>query len=131
MEAEPPGEPPEGVEQTSEEQDLPEPKSESGEKSPDWLEAMESEDGVSEADLPHVPALVGGAEEPADEELGDLGLPDWLGEIEPIEDESASTPKEGSPDLAPATLPNWLEAMRPGRHFSVGGRNRAGRRSSR
>jgi len=110
-------EPPEGVEQTSEEQDLPEPKSEpaseSGEKSPDWLEATESEDGVSEADLPHVPALVGGAEEPADEELGDLGLPDWLGEIEPIEDESASTPKEGSPDLAPATLPNWLEAMRP------------------
>ncbi len=74
---------------------------------------MESEDGVSEADLPHVPALVGGAEEPADEELGELGLPDWLGEIEPLEDESASTPQEGSSDLAPATLPNWLEAMRP------------------
>ena len=85
----------------------------SEEESPDWLEAMESEDGVSEADLPHVPALVGGAEEPADEELGDLGLPDWLGEIEPLEDESAPTPQEGSPDLAPATLPNWLEAMRP------------------
>ena len=111
--------PPEGVEQISEKQDLPEPKSEPASdsgpqgESPDWLEAMESEDGVSEADLPHVPALVGGAEEPADEELGDLGLPDWLGEIEPLEDESASTPQEGSPDLAPATLPNWLEAMRP------------------
>ena len=111
--------PPEGAEQISEKQDLPEPKSEPASdsgpqgESPDWLEAMESEDGVSEADLPHVPALVGGAEEPADEELGDLGLPDWLGEIEPLEDESASTPQEGSPDLAPATLPNWLEAMRP------------------
>ncbi len=115
LEAEQPDGPSESVEQTSEEQDVPEPKSEpaSEGESPDWLEAMESEDGVSEADLPHVPALVGGAEEPADEEPGDLGIPDWLGEIEPLEDESASTPQEGSPDLAPATLPNWLEAMRP------------------
>ena len=115
LEAEQPDGPSESVEQASEEQDVPEPKSEpaSEGESPDWLEAMESEDGVSEADLPHVPALVGGAEEPADEEPGDLGIPDWLGEIEPLEDESASTPQEGSPDLAPATLPNWLEAMRP------------------
>ncbi len=115
LEAEQPDGPSESVEQTSEEQDVPEPKSEPASEweSPDWLEAMESEDGVSEADLPHVPALVGGAEEPADEEPGDLGIPDWLGEIEPLEDESASTPQEGSPDLAPATLPNWLEAMRP------------------
>lgn len=100
-----------------EEKATPEPESEtdpiSEGDSPDWLEAMESEDGVPEADLPHVPALVGGAEEPAGEELGDLDLPDWLGEIEPLEDESASSPQEGSSDLAPATLPNWLEAMRP------------------
>jgi hypothetical protein len=60
-----------------------------------------------------VPALVGGADEPADEELGDLGLPDWLGEIEPLEDESTSSPQAETSDLAPATLPNWLEAMRP------------------
>ena len=116
-EAEQPDGPPEGVEQTPEEKNIPEQGSEtepaSEGESPEWLEAMESEDGASEADLPHVPALVGGAEEPADEELGDLGLPDWLGEIEPLEDESASTAQEGSSDLAPATLPNWLEAMRP------------------
>ncbi len=99
--------PPEGAGQVPEEMFAPEGES------PDWLEATESDDAVSDADLPHVPALVGGAEEPADEELGDLGLPDWLGEIEPLEDESASTPQEGSSDLAPATLPNWLEAMRP------------------
>ena len=123
-EIEQPDGPPEGLEQISEERDLPEPKSDAAElKSPEWLEAMESEDGVSEADLPHVPALVGGAEEPANDELGDLGLPDWLGEIEPLEDESASTPQEGSSDLAPATLPNWLEAMRPVDTFRVGGRN--------
>lgn len=74
---------------------------------PDWLEG--TEDQGAEA-LPHVPALVGGAEESPDVELGDLGLPDWLGEIEPLEDEQ---PPRAAPDLAPATLPNWLEAMRP------------------
>ncbi len=90
-----------------------EPGSDPGGESPDWLEGSESEGAESEGDLPHVPALVGGAEESADEELDDLGLPDWLGEIEPLEDEPSSTPQEGSSDLAPATLPNWLEAMRP------------------
>ncbi len=95
--------------QESEPAAVPEPEGES----PDWLEAMESEGEEAEGELPHVPALVGGAEDSADEELDDLGLPDWLGEIEPLEDDSASTPQEGSSDLAPATLPNWLEAMRP------------------
>jgi len=118
-EAEPPDEPPANIDEAPEEKAVSEPESEPASESgpqgesPDWLEAMEGEDGVSEAELPHVPALVGGADEPADEELGDLGLPDWLGEIEPLEDESASAPQEGSSDLAPATLPNWLEAMRP------------------
>jgi hypothetical protein len=81
----------------------PEPAAES----PDWLEGTE---GQGEELLPHVPALVGGADESSDVELGDLGLPDWLGEIEPLEDEQ---PPRAAPDLAPATLPNWLEAMRP------------------
>jgi len=81
----------------------PEPAAES----PDWLEG--AEDQGAEA-IPHVPALIGGADESADVELGDLGLPDWLGEIEPLEDEQ---PPRAAPDLAPATLPNWLEAMRP------------------
>lgn len=100
--------PPEG--KTTPERE-PEPAAEG--ESPDWLEAMEREGADTEEDLPHVPALVGGADEPADEELGDLGLPDWLGEIEPLEDESTSSPQAETSDLAPATLPNWLEAMRP------------------
>ncbi|MFQ5942990.1 MAG: hypothetical protein ACE5JF_05505 [Anaerolineales bacterium] len=90
-----------------------EPEPEPVEESPDWLEAMESEGAETEGDLPHVPALIGGADDVEDVELGDLGLPDWLGEIEPLEDEPAGEPSEGGPDLAPATLPNWLEAMRP------------------
>jgi hypothetical protein len=107
------------IEQKSEEKFIPEQEpepesaSESKRESPDWLEEMESEAEETEEDLPHVPALIGGAEESVDEELGDLGLPDWLGDVEPIEDEPASASQEGSSDLAPATLPNWLEAMRP------------------
>ncbi len=100
--------PPEG--KTTPERE-PEPAAEG--ESPDWLDAMEREGAETEEDLPHVPALVGGADEPADEELGDLGLPDWLGEIEPLEDESTSSTQAETSDLAPATLPNWLEAMRP------------------
>ncbi|MCI0826636.1 MAG: hypothetical protein J4N91_06650 [Chloroflexi bacterium] len=87
-------------------------------ESPDWLEeaedkgalAEEEKDAEPEAALPHVPALIAGAEKPPEAELGDLGLPDWLGEIEPLEDEE---PEGSAPDLARATLPNWLEAMRP------------------
>jgi len=86
--------------------------SEPEEESPEWLEVMESEEPESEGDLPHVPALIGGAEDSGDEELGDLGLPDWLGEVEPLEDEPEAKAPDGT-DLAPATLPNWLEAMRP------------------
>jgi hypothetical protein len=109
------------VDQAPEEKFIPEQESEpaptsepgSDGESPDWLESSEIEGAESEGDLPHVPALIGGPEESADEELGDLGLPDWLGEIEPLEDEPSSTPQEASSDLAPATLSNWLEAMRP------------------
>ena len=80
-------------------------------ESPDWLSEMEEQ--ASDEELPHVPALIGGEEDAEETELGDLGLPDWLGEIEPLEEEEqVETPSEG-PDLAPATLPNWLEAMRP------------------
>ena len=86
----------------------PKPPDEPG--SPDWLE--EIEDPSDEA-LPHVPALIAGEDDSAEVELGDLGLPDWLGEVEPLEDEPAAAPPGTGPDLAPATLPNWLEAMRP------------------
>ena len=71
-------------------------------------------------ELPHVAALVFGAQEPAggaqtpDIDLSSLEveLPDWLGEHRagPAGGEPAGP---GGVDLAPATLPAWLEAMRP------------------
>jgi hypothetical protein len=41
--------------------------------------------------------------------LEDLELPEWIGDMR---DESAGGAEKG-PELAPATLPTWLEAMRP------------------
>lgn len=71
-----------------------------------------------EEELPHVPALVFGqpAQPPpaqgGDFDLGSIEgeLPDWLGE------QKGGGEAESGPagvDLAPATLPAWLEAMRP------------------
>lgn len=82
-------------------------------------QAFEQPAGDDESGLPHVPALIGGEDTGLDAE--ELGLPDWLGEIEPLEDEPETPaerkrPRAGSeppPDLERATLPNWLEAMRP------------------
>ncbi|MFP3852698.1 MAG: hypothetical protein ACLFWD_00240 [Anaerolineales bacterium] len=73
-----------------------------------------------EEELPHVPALLmddseeGPAVSGADEfDLDAIELPDWLTEV----DREAAAEEGGEPersgDLAPATIPNWLEAMRP------------------
>lgn len=85
---------------------------------PAWLEEVEPEAG--EEALPHVPAFVMGEEAPpleaADFDLSAVELPDWLSEVEAAEAEGAAgAPARGeeAPDLAPATLPAWLEAMRP------------------
>jgi len=79
-------------------------------EAPAWLRGV-TDDGSQE--LPRVPALVfdgeGALPEPAPEiDLSSLSaqLPEWMGESRPAE------PAE-RPDLAPATLPAWLEAMRP------------------
>lgn len=69
-------------------------------------------------DLPHVPALI--LDEVIDTtptvvddvDLESIELPDWLTELKPPSRETAEG-DEPSPDLAPATLPSWLEAMRP------------------
>ena len=77
----------------------------------------DSQDG-----LPHVPALVkrGAAERPVVEidesSLDSVELPDWLSELKPempLPRPEDLEPGAGTPDLAPATLPSWLEAMRP------------------
>jgi hypothetical protein len=80
------------------------------------------EEAPSGDELPRVPPLVQGAprERPIveidDVSLDSIELPDWLSELKPEmpapEPEDAE-PVERGPDLAPATLPSWLEAMRP------------------
>ncbi|TFH35542.1 MAG: hypothetical protein E4G99_07060 [Anaerolineales bacterium] len=72
---------------------------------------------LSEDLMPHVPALVKGGrtENPVIEidqrSLDSVELPDWLSELKP--DIQLPGPGDNDSDLAPATLPSWLEAMRP------------------
>jgi hypothetical protein len=68
---------------------------------------------------PHVPALiferddeVPRKEEP-DIDLDAIELPDWLAELKQTAPPEKEPVEEHPPDLAPATLPTWLEAMRP------------------
>lgn len=90
-------------------------------------ESIREDEGDGEPDLTHVPALVpeDSAEAPIieiDETVFDSAeLPGWLEQIKPaldaLEKEEAAFSEEASSeedvDLAPATLPSWLEAMRP------------------
>jgi hypothetical protein len=83
---------------------------------PKWLEGAGAPPDES---LPHVPALVaeeGVAVTPEtapDLDLGKIDIPDWLGELR--KDAGVPPKQPGGPtdNLAPATLPAWLEAMRP------------------
>jgi hypothetical protein len=90
------------------------------------LDESESEfppdDVIPEGELPHVPALVKGTPtdrpivEIDDVSLDSIELPDWLSELRPEMPPPGPEdiePREDRPDLAPATLPSWLEAMRP------------------
>jgi hypothetical protein len=74
----------------------------------------EAGEDPSEGSDSQVPPLVlgEGGEKPVveidDITLESIELPDWIGEMKPDSEEG-----EGASDLAPATLPTWLEAMRP------------------
>jgi hypothetical protein len=79
-------------------------------------------EGASTESLPSVPAFTFDAfEEPLAPEstegksLGEEGLlstlPDWVANV--AAEEPAGGSMQGEPDLAPAQLPSWLEAMRP------------------
>ena len=85
---------------------------------PAWY--REVEETPPTGPLPKVAALITGdaaPETPAaapDLELGKIDLPDWLSELKHQAPEPApGRPAARPPDLAPATLPAWLEAMRP------------------
>jgi hypothetical protein len=78
---------------------------------------------IGEDGLPHVPALIldegdlswEGIEDLP--ELSDADIPDWLRQLRDVEDEGELEEPEdegvAAEELAPATLPAWLEAMRP------------------
>lgn len=84
----------------------------------EWFPAPDERELLDAEGLPHVPALLDEetGEKPlteiSDLNLDSIELPDWLGELKPETPPAAEEGAEG-PDLAPATLPSWLEAMRP------------------
>lgn len=85
---------------------------------PAWYREIEA--APPSGPLPKVPALVTGEDAPEppsaapELELGKIDLPDWLSELKRQAPEAEpGRPSVRPPDLAPATLPAWLEAMRP------------------
>ena len=71
----------------------------------------------TEDELPHVPALIfdEGAidEQTPDLDLDAIQLPGWLNELRETTAQEEAPAEDVPQDLAPATLPSWLEAMRP------------------
>jgi len=84
----------------------------------EWFPAPDEGELLEAKGLPHVPALLDEEtgempfSEMSDLDLDSIELPDWLGESKP-EAPPAAGEEEEKLDLAPATLPSWLEAMRP------------------
>ncbi len=87
---------------------------------PSWLGQLEAESAMpspAAAAMPQTPALVKdedllGPQLPGDDFSAEaLSLPEWLGQLG--SEAATAEPVEGRSDLAPATLPAWLEAMRP------------------
>ena len=125
----PPPERPSGEWKMFEEQDEAEPSSEiaagpPADFSPESFQAGEESEG---GEFPHIPALI--QEEPGEKPIIEIDervldsaeLPGWLEQLKPAlaameQEEAASEGQDASSeeaDLAPATLPSWLEAMRP------------------
>jgi hypothetical protein len=90
---------------------------------PDWMASFRMADQKDEspvpvtgpAILPGTPAFVSGGEPGQADELFSIEMPDWLSNIGPSEQKSASaaageTPQES---IIPADLPSWVRAMRP------------------
>ena len=83
---------------------------------PFWLEDITEDKDPA---LPHVPALILDKSEPSaidetsDIDLDSIKLPDWLSDLGETTLQEELVAEKVSPDLAPATLPSWLEAMRP------------------
>jgi hypothetical protein len=84
----------------------------------EWFPVPDESELLDAKGLPHVPALLDEAtgetplSEISDLNLDSIELPDWLGESK-SETPSVAGEEDEKLDLAPATLPSWLEAMRP------------------
>ena len=89
------------------------PAAEAAPKS-DWLRELEqpAPEPAAPPAKPYAPALVLPEGESAEFDLGSLDVPDWLTDAGSMPSDAAIAPDQ-RPDLAPATLPTWLEAMRP------------------
>jgi hypothetical protein len=87
-----------------------------GDFSPSWLDDTISEGG---GELPHVPALILDEELPpldagmGETDLASAEIPDWLQDLGKDIEEELIDEEDEVPTLAKATLPPWLEAMRP------------------
>lgn len=71
-----------------------------------------------ESELPHVPAFdargaPGEADPGSDLDLDAIELPEWLSDVSQDRETAEQAPPGERPSLARATIPNWLEAMRP------------------
>ena len=95
-----------------------EPPAESKGDAPGWMREPPANESARLAaappEVPRAPAFVPGAE-PADSsqenELFSIEMPDWLSNIAPTDQKSASAGTQEA--IAPADLPSWVQAMRP------------------
>lgn len=82
---------------------------------PEWFKELKT---PADDNLPHVPPLITEPEAEGevlspDFDIGSIEVPDWLSELKAEAPASQPPPPPEVHDLAPATLPAWLEAMRP------------------
>jgi hypothetical protein len=82
---------------------------------PDWLTGLEASSKIKlEGEITPSEEIDQGAritESVESMETGSMDIPDWIGKIEP--EETSSDLEEPAPQIAPAELPGWLEALRP------------------
>ncbi len=95
-----------------------EPPAESKGDAPGWMREPPANESARLAEpapeVPRAPAFVPGAETAESSqgnELFSIEMPDWLSNIAPTDQKSASAGTQEA--IAPADLPSWVQAMRP------------------
>jgi hypothetical protein len=82
---------------------------------PDWLTGLEASSKIKvDGEITPSEAFVigaGVADTVESADSGSMDIPDWIGKIEP--EETPLDQEEPGPQIAPAELPGWLEALRP------------------